>query len=100
MRIDSITGLPENDNNIYYTEEYCTGQGYSQFQDQYRVFMNDGLYYTGLDNVVPVAIATKSIKYTTGECVNDALSANGERVAIHEITLPFTMPISLPMQFE
>jgi len=77
----------------------CTGQPYVYADYVNRVFRNSGKYYAGLKTAAPVSLTMQSyISGITGECITTDDSQ--EYVAPVEVTLPFTVPLVLPLAYE
>lgn len=84
---------------IYYLNADCTGQAYTDINNQYRIINNNESLYIG-DMTTPVNITYKSRKYgNVNVCENETVSRSAV-IPIHEVTLPFTMPVALPIHFE
>ena len=102
MYIVPETGLSNNFRVIYYLEENCVGQGYAYSSvTQYKIFINNNHYYNSLDTAVPGEIFPLSSRSSFDEnCSNNNFGGQSNSIPVHEVTLPFTMPVSLPMHFE
>jgi hypothetical protein len=89
--------------DLYFTSSDCSGQPYAGlfWSSMYEVFKNYGKYYAAVE-MAPLSLTSLSFKGTDGQCrlVPQAYQNPPLVNVIEGISLPFTLPVALPVRLE
>ena len=92
------TYLPSEDLNLYFESSDCSGTPYVHYAGMYHIYKYLGTYYAATTMTAVIAV-NSSYMMDTESCESHAYGTN---TYLHttEVTLPFTVPVSVPMRLE
>jgi hypothetical protein len=111
VQLDIYQNLPQPSGDVVHAQLYfesndCTGQPYTEVASSTSIFRNSGKYYTG-SKISPLSITVNSAIYydwTVPEfycyAYDDTYKPSGTFITAEEVTLPFTVPVALPLRLE
>jgi hypothetical protein len=83
--------------DIYFESYDCSGTAYVLPEASYRVIKNGAEYFTGEKDNPAVVVTNSALRSYNSSC--ELLNSVRYTVPAREITLPFAMPVSLPLSF-
>jgi len=84
--------------NLLFENDDCTGQPYVPIQMQLMIFVNGSKFYKASATPPVVNFGYNSYRSTGGDC--SVYTDTTTSIAAEEVTLPFTLPVALPLGFE
>jgi hypothetical protein len=99
IHIDFVSGEVYGAYGIWYTSTDCSGIGYSEPITMYRICVNNGKYYAGAVTE-SVKKYNNSYRNFSGDCIINSFSSEIDSIPVDEVTLPFTVPVAIPIRFD
>jgi len=97
VRLNSYDGTFMAQQSLYFETDDCSGKAYVSPQDMGRLVVSSGKFYAGLRSA-PIQI-TYGSRRQYGTC-DDFPNAPDIAFEAVEITLPFNVPVAIPLRYE